>query len=45
MPNSPTSSPNAAAELYQYLNFDKITGFEDEGRIISEEDVRKLAEV
>jgi aconitate hydratase 2 / 2-methylisocitrate dehydratase len=34
-----------AADLYQYLNFDKIAGFEDEGRIVSAEEVRKLAEV
>jgi aconitate hydratase 2 / 2-methylisocitrate dehydratase len=34
-----------AADLYQYLNFDQIAGFEDEGRIISAEEVRKLAEV
>ena len=27
-----------ADDLYRYLNFDKITGFEDEGRVISKEE-------
>jgi aconitate hydratase 2/2-methylisocitrate dehydratase len=26
-----------AENLYQYLNFDQIAGFEDEGRVISKE--------
>jgi aconitate hydratase 2 / 2-methylisocitrate dehydratase len=34
-----------AGDLYRYLNFDQITGFEDEGRIVSAAEVRKLAEV
>jgi aconitate hydratase 2 / 2-methylisocitrate dehydratase len=34
-----------AGDLYRYLNFDQITGFEDEGRIVSVDEVRKLAEV
>ena len=33
-----------AGDLYRYLNFDQITGFEDEGRTISVDEVRKLAE-
>lgn len=31
-----------AADLYQYLNFDRISGFEDEGRILSKEEEAKL---
>jgi len=31
-----------AAELYRYLNFDQITGFEDEGRVIKLEDMPKV---
>jgi aconitate hydratase 2/2-methylisocitrate dehydratase len=35
-----------AAELYRYLNFDQIEGFEDQGRVVSdEEEQRVLAEV
>jgi aconitate hydratase 2 / 2-methylisocitrate dehydratase len=34
-----------AGDLYRYLNFDQITGFEDEGRTVSVDDVRRLAEV
>uniref|UniRef100_UPI00286AAC5B aconitase family protein n=1 Tax=Chamaesiphon sp. OTE_20_metabat_361 TaxID=2964689 RepID=UPI00286AAC5B len=34
-----------AGDLYRYLNFDQISGFEDEGRTVSVDDVRKLAEV
>ncbi|MGL5510860.1 MAG: aconitase family protein, partial [Microcoleaceae cyanobacterium] len=34
-----------AGELYRYLNFDQIAGFEDEGRVISQEEVAKLEEV
>ena len=34
------------AELYRYLNFDQIEGFEDQGRVVSsEEEARLLAEV
>ncbi|MGL6135486.1 MAG: bifunctional aconitate hydratase 2/2-methylisocitrate dehydratase, partial [Prochlorococcaceae cyanobacterium] len=33
-------------ELYRYLNFDQIEGFEDQGRVLSaEEEARMLAEV
>ncbi|MCX5930876.1 MAG: bifunctional aconitate hydratase 2/2-methylisocitrate dehydratase [Cyanobacteria bacterium] len=33
-------------QLYRYLNFDQIEGFEDQGRVVSEEDeARVLAEV
>jgi aconitate hydratase 2 / 2-methylisocitrate dehydratase len=31
-----------AADLYRYLNFDQITGFEDEGRVLSKEEEAKL---
>ncbi|MGA1475256.1 MAG: bifunctional aconitate hydratase 2/2-methylisocitrate dehydratase, partial [Prochlorothrix sp.] len=31
-----------AADLYRYLNFDQISGFEDEGRLISKEDEAKV---
>jgi aconitate hydratase 2/2-methylisocitrate dehydratase len=34
-----------AGNLYRYLNFDEIAGFEDEGRIVSQEEVKKLAQV
>jgi aconitate hydratase 2 / 2-methylisocitrate dehydratase len=34
-----------AGDLYRYLNFDQISGFEDEGRTVSVDEVRKLAEV
>ncbi|MBF2005129.1 MAG: hypothetical protein IGS49_06595, partial [Chlorogloeopsis fritschii C42_A2020_084] len=27
-----------AGELYRYLNFDQIAGFQDEGRVISKEE-------
>jgi aconitate hydratase 2/2-methylisocitrate dehydratase len=30
------------AELYRYLNFDQIEGFEDSGRVISAEDEAKV---
>jgi aconitate hydratase 2/2-methylisocitrate dehydratase len=34
------------AELYRYLNFDQISGFEDQGRVVSSvEEARVLAEV
>lgn len=32
-----------AADLYRYLNFDQIPGFEDEGRVLSQEEEAKLA--
>ena len=31
-----------AAELYRYLNFDRLSGFEDEGRVLSKEEEAKL---
>ena len=31
-----------AAELYRYLNFDRISGFEDEGRVLSKEEEAQL---
>ncbi|MGA1284001.1 MAG: bifunctional aconitate hydratase 2/2-methylisocitrate dehydratase [Prochlorothrix sp.] len=31
-----------AADLYRYLNFDQIAGFEDEGRLISKEEEAKV---
>ncbi len=31
-----------AENLYQYLNFDQIAGFEDEGRVISQEEQKAL---
>jgi aconitate hydratase 2 / 2-methylisocitrate dehydratase len=31
-----------AADLYRYLNFDQIAGFEEEGRVISREEEAKL---
>jgi aconitate hydratase 2 / 2-methylisocitrate dehydratase len=34
-----------ADNLYRYLNFDQILGFEDEGRVISKEDQAKILEV
>ena len=34
------------AELYRYLNFDQIEGFEDQGRVVSTaEEAKVLAEV
>ena len=34
------------AELYRYLNFDQIAGFEEQGRVVSaEEEAKVLAEV
>lgn len=32
-----------AADLYRYLNFNQITGFEDEGRVLSKDEEEKLA--
>jgi aconitate hydratase 2 / 2-methylisocitrate dehydratase len=34
-----------AGDLYRYLNFDLIDGFEEEGRVISADDMPKLEEV
>jgi aconitate hydratase 2 / 2-methylisocitrate dehydratase len=34
-----------AADLYRYLNFDQIAGFEEEGRVLSREEGAKLAAV
>jgi aconitate hydratase 2/2-methylisocitrate dehydratase len=34
-----------ADDLYQYLNFDQIAGFEDEGRVIAVEDMPKLEDI
>ncbi|BAU15208.1 bifunctional aconitate hydratase 2/2-methylisocitrate dehydratase [Leptolyngbya sp. NIES-3755] len=31
-----------ASDLYRYLNFDRISGFEDEGRVLSKEEEAKL---
>ena len=33
-----------AGDLYRYLNFDQIEGFEDEGRVVSAEEVKKIEE-
>ncbi|MEH2108427.1 bifunctional aconitate hydratase 2/2-methylisocitrate dehydratase [Nostoc sp.] len=34
-----------ADDLYQYLNFDQIAGFEDEGRVIALEDMPRLEDI
>ena len=34
-----------AADLYRYLNFDQIAGFEDEGRVIPLEDMPKIEDI
>ncbi|MBD2527675.1 bifunctional aconitate hydratase 2/2-methylisocitrate dehydratase [Nostoc sp. FACHB-133] len=34
-----------ADDLYRYLNFDQIAGFEDEGRVISLEDMPRLEDI
>jgi len=34
-----------AGELYRYLNFDQIAGFEDEGRVIPLEAVPKIEDI
>jgi aconitate hydratase 2 / 2-methylisocitrate dehydratase len=34
-----------AGDLYRYLNFDQITGFEDEGRVIPLEEMPKIEEI
>jgi aconitate hydratase 2/2-methylisocitrate dehydratase len=34
-----------ADDLYQYLNFDQIAGFEDEGRVIALEDMPRIEDI
>ncbi|MCC5670672.1 hypothetical protein LC653_44660 [Nostoc sp. CHAB 5784] len=34
-----------ADDLYRYLNFDQIAGFEDEGRVIPLEDMPKIEDI
>ncbi|MFB2919676.1 bifunctional aconitate hydratase 2/2-methylisocitrate dehydratase [Aerosakkonema funiforme] len=34
-----------AGDLYRYLNFDEIAGFEDEGRVIALEDMPKIEDI
>jgi aconitate hydratase 2/2-methylisocitrate dehydratase len=34
-----------AGDLYLYLNFDQITGFEDEGRVVALEDMPKIEDI
>ncbi|OLP16125.1 bifunctional aconitate hydratase 2/2-methylisocitrate dehydratase [Leptolyngbya sp. 'hensonii'] len=34
-----------AADLYRYLNFDQIAGFEDEGRVIPIEDMPRIEDI
>jgi aconitate hydratase 2 / 2-methylisocitrate dehydratase len=34
-----------ASELYRYLNFDQISGFEDEGRVISLEEMPRIEDL
>ena len=34
-----------AGDLYRYLNFDQISGFEDEGRVIALEDMPKIEDI
>jgi aconitate hydratase 2 / 2-methylisocitrate dehydratase len=34
-----------AGDLYQYLNFDQIAGFEDEGRVIALEDMPRIEDI
>jgi len=34
-----------AADLYRYLNFDQIAGFEDEGRVIPLEEMPKIEDI
>jgi aconitate hydratase 2/2-methylisocitrate dehydratase len=34
-----------ADDLYRYLNFDQIAGFEDEGRVVALEDMPKLEDI
>ncbi len=34
-----------AGELYRYLNFNELVGFEDEGRVIALEDMPKIEDI
>ncbi|MGL5082784.1 MAG: bifunctional aconitate hydratase 2/2-methylisocitrate dehydratase [Microcoleaceae cyanobacterium] len=34
-----------AGELYRYLNFDQIAGFEEEGRVVAVEDMPKIEDI
>jgi aconitate hydratase 2/2-methylisocitrate dehydratase len=34
-----------ADDLYRYLNFDQIAGFEDEGRVIALEDMPRIEDI
>ena len=34
-----------ADELYRYLNFDQISGFEDEGRVVPLEEMPKIEDI
>jgi aconitate hydratase 2/2-methylisocitrate dehydratase len=34
-----------AADLYRYLNFNEIAGFEDEGRVISLEEMPRIEDL
>jgi len=34
-----------AGDLYRYLNFDEIAGFEDEGRVIPLEEMPKIEDI
>ena len=34
-----------ADELYRYLNFDQIAGFEEEGRVIPLEEIPKIEDI
>jgi aconitate hydratase 2 / 2-methylisocitrate dehydratase len=34
-----------AADLYRYLNFDQIAGFEDEGRVVALEDMPRIEDI
>ena len=34
-----------AGDLYRYLNFDQIAGFEDEGRVVALEDMPKIEDI
>jgi len=34
-----------ASELYRYLNFDQVVGFEDEGRVIALEDMPRIEDI
>ena len=34
-----------ADDLYKYLNFDQIAGFEDEGRVIPLEEMPKIEDI